>query len=121
MVLVLDNMASRYSFFFQAEDGIRDLYVTGVQTCALPISEGGQHALLGLVETACQEAGRRAAVPPDRRDRHQQARVVGGLEQVLEPPRPRRSRVKSVGREIGRASCRERVEMAVGAGVVQKK
>src|SRR5256886_8925128 len=26
-------------FFFQAEDGIRDLTVTGVQTCALPISE----------------------------------------------------------------------------------
>src|SRR2546427_2144 len=26
------------SFFFQAEDGIRDLTVTGVQTCALPIS-----------------------------------------------------------------------------------
>ena len=25
-------------FFFQAEDGIRDLIVTGVQTCALPIS-----------------------------------------------------------------------------------
>src|SRR6266576_2364158 len=25
-------------FFFQAEDGIRDLYVTGVQMCALPIS-----------------------------------------------------------------------------------
>src|SRR2546430_6755976 len=25
-------------FFFQAEDGIRDLTVTGVQTCALPIS-----------------------------------------------------------------------------------
>src|SRR5438874_8227318 len=37
-------------FFFQAEDGIRDLYVTGVQTCALPISlqrytEQGQKAL----------------------------------------------------------------------------
>src|SRR5690554_7147933 len=27
-------------FFFQAEDGIRDLYVTGVQTCALPIFVG---------------------------------------------------------------------------------
>src|SRR5207247_5178970 len=26
-----------YSFFFQAEDGIRDPLVTGVQTCALPI------------------------------------------------------------------------------------
>src|SRR5690606_41195143 len=25
-------------FFFQAEDGIRDFHVTGVQTCALPIS-----------------------------------------------------------------------------------
>src|SRR5438874_13360764 len=29
-------------FFFQAEDGIRDLYVTGVQTCALPISDGAR-------------------------------------------------------------------------------
>src|SRR5690606_41146004 len=29
------NMLS--SFFFQAEDGIRDFHVTGVQTCALPI------------------------------------------------------------------------------------
>src|SRR5690349_21903020 len=29
-------------FFFQAEDGIRDLYVTGVQTCALPICAGGR-------------------------------------------------------------------------------
>src|SRR2546430_2783675 len=28
----------RLLFFFQAEDGIRDLTVTGVQTCALPIS-----------------------------------------------------------------------------------
>src|SRR5207245_6085199 len=27
-------------FFFQAEDGIRDATVTGVQTCALPISIG---------------------------------------------------------------------------------
>src|SRR2546430_12568208 len=29
-------------FFFQAEDGIRDLTVTGVQTCALPIFEERQ-------------------------------------------------------------------------------
>src|SRR5690606_39690526 len=28
----------RCLFFFQAEDGIRDFHVTGVQTCALPIS-----------------------------------------------------------------------------------
>src|SRR2546430_8801650 len=31
-------------FFFQAEDGIRDLTVTGVQTCALPICSFAQHA-----------------------------------------------------------------------------
>src|SRR2546426_12370463 len=38
------NLASMYSrcfFFFQAEDGIRDYKVTGVQTCALPISPKG--------------------------------------------------------------------------------
>src|SRR3712207_8814351 len=29
---------SFFFFFFQAEDGIRDIGVTGVQTCALPIS-----------------------------------------------------------------------------------
>src|SRR5690606_40307072 len=35
--------------FFQAEDGIRDFHVTGVQTCALPISaeEAMEHGLLG--------------------------------------------------------------------------
>src|SRR6185312_11123685 len=32
------NVILFYFFFFQAEDGIRDLIVTGVQTCALPIS-----------------------------------------------------------------------------------
>src|SRR6266481_9111040 len=37
-------------FFFQAEDGIRDGTVTGVQKCALPISQVGQRA---TCETAC--------------------------------------------------------------------
>src|SRR6266496_5654118 len=32
-----DDRSTVVFFFFQAEDGIRDLYVTGVQTCALPI------------------------------------------------------------------------------------
>src|SRR5690625_6858400 len=35
-------------FFFQAEDGIRDGHVTGVQTCALPISDGKNSFLYGL-------------------------------------------------------------------------
>src|SRR3990167_10066569 len=34
------------SFFFQAEDGIRDLTVTGVQTCALPISNSCDNVLV---------------------------------------------------------------------------
>src|SRR5687768_18033869 len=33
-----------FFFFFQAEDGIRDVAVTGVQTCALPISAARGHA-----------------------------------------------------------------------------
>src|SRR5690606_40860967 len=32
-----------FFFFFQAEDGIRDFHVTGVQTCALPICVAGEH------------------------------------------------------------------------------
>src|SRR5690606_41193749 len=41
-------------FFFQAEDGIRDFHVTGVQTCALPIS----HALVSDICRGLLEAGR---------------------------------------------------------------
>src|SRR5215467_15115243 len=42
-----------FFFFFQAEDGIRDYKVTGVQTCALPISAvAGTHEELGLREPA---------------------------------------------------------------------
>src|SRR3989441_8798421 len=33
-------------FFFQAEDGIRDKLVTGVQTCALPISAAAPHPVI---------------------------------------------------------------------------
>src|SRR2546428_2948164 len=36
-----------FFFFFQAEDGIRDLIVTGVQTCALPIWTHPWHQLVG--------------------------------------------------------------------------
>src|SRR2546430_11224913 len=39
-------------FFFQAEDGIRDLTVTGVQTCALPISRRRREPPRALPEDA---------------------------------------------------------------------
>src|SRR5258708_25813005 len=53
-------------FFFQAEDGIRDDLVTGVQTCALPISDDGRprpHRALGgqrLLRLERPRRGRRA-------------------------------------------------------------
>src|SRR2546427_3793036 len=51
-----------YSFFFQAEDGIRDLTVTGVQTCARPAGHaGGNHAC-----RRAQEGRGRHRLPPER-------------------------------------------------------
>src|SRR5690606_13147396 len=38
---VMSRAADQVAFFFQAEDGIRDFHVTGVQTCALPIYAKG--------------------------------------------------------------------------------
>src|SRR5258707_10345530 len=37
-----------FFFFFQAEDGIRDIGVTGVQTCALPICVGSRMSISRL-------------------------------------------------------------------------
>src|SRR5258707_10543831 len=49
-VLIVQMMASVeidcFVFFFQAEDGIRDIGVTGVQTCALPILPQGNRSAI---------------------------------------------------------------------------
>src|SRR5438309_9240020 len=65
-----DNRFYTIFFFFQAEDGIRDGTVTGVQTCALPIyelvAEGGAHALEilnGDARRVPAHLGTRAEVP----------------------------------------------------------
>src|SRR6476661_10126541 len=50
-----------YFFFFQAEDGIRDSSVTGVQTCALPISTRGCRATARPASTTSWRT------PPPRR------------------------------------------------------
>src|SRR3989441_8997858 len=59
-----------FFFFFQAEDGIRDKLVTGVQTCALPIYQI-ENAMLALA------VGREAGADP--------ARAVPGLAAVQLP------------------------------------
>src|SRR5256885_14763671 len=50
-------------FFFQAEDGIRDYKVTGVQTCALPIFVEEDHApvAVGTMRLAQQRSDQRVA------------------------------------------------------------
>src|SRR2546430_11277682 len=71
-------------FFFQAEDGIRDLTVTGVQTCALPISArarcaerhdqlesgDGQHRLRRLQPAVLRTARRRIGARHPRSEEH---------------------------------------------------
>src|SRR5256885_8495446 len=53
MILDVISQSDNYLFFFffQAEDGIRDYKVTGIQTCALPIFEGLQESLLDALES----------------------------------------------------------------------
>src|SRR3712207_8580863 len=56
-------MIIAFFFFFQAEDGIRDIGVTGVQTCALPISDQRRWLPAGAVLRGGGADRRRAAAP----------------------------------------------------------
>src|SRR5437763_15114283 len=92
-----------FFFFFQAEDGIRDTSVTGVQTCALPIFFQG-------------------AERPARRRRPRAA--TAALEHAHPGLYLRRQgtlRAFHAVEEIGRASCSERVEITVVEVSVEKK
>ena len=56
------NLSIVETFFFQAEDGIRALTVTGVQTCALPIYVGDVRVMMcGLAGICADDAGTNAA------------------------------------------------------------
>src|SRR6266478_3439266 len=67
-------------FFFQAEDGIRDLTVTGVQTCALPISNKWicpqverrhrRESRSGTIARRDRNARGRSGIEPGARERH---------------------------------------------------
>src|SRR3712207_7598008 len=88
-------------FFFQAEDGIRDIGVTGVQTCALPIyGWEWQPDLLRLraVLEAPQLAALRELVPPVTVTTDPVDQQLAALIAADDGPS-----------QIGRASCRERV------------
>src|SRR5688500_19105778 len=94
-------------FFFQAEDGIRDYKVTGVQTCALPIFDVFV-ARLGVLEFRIVFLVGRLA----QRELH----FFESLAEVLIDRGLFVGRGQRRGGEIGRASCRERGEMEGGEG-----
>src|SRR5205085_9350734 len=58
---VMRTLTSTIFFFFHAEVGIRDLTVTGVQTCALPIYAPAQRALVVALQAALAGMGERGA------------------------------------------------------------
>src|SRR5438876_3147486 len=66
--VLIGGPAARTSlhFFFQAEDGIRDGRVTGVQTCALPISRGSRSSRLLESSSGTSPTGKSSSSPARR-------------------------------------------------------
>src|SRR3712207_9479215 len=91
-----------YLFFFQAEDGIRDIGVTGVQTCALPI------------------CGRQGCAPGPDPAKRAEVELPPGSELGRPAGNEERRRDAEVRHQIGRASCRERVYISVVAVLLKK-
>src|SRR5204862_2085604 len=101
--------------------GIRDLYVTGVQTCALPIS-------VRRIVRLAEEVGIRAGTPwPDEgkllavRQRMGRPGAVVVTREAEELLKPRTEQIrawldKDHLLQIGRASCRERMKICEGGG-----
>src|SRR2546430_6214673 len=90
-------------FFFQAEDGIRDLTVTGVQTCALPICT--QADIRDQVEGESESQGRDDDEAQFHATEAIRARGVGlGSHETAHPSRQRR---RSEERRVGK-ECRSR-------------
>src|SRR2546426_7109033 len=97
-----------FFFFFQAEDGIRDYKVTGVQTCCSS----------DLPRNAAQRGGdilpRRCMSENGRQDQAHRREFVGEvvsnkMQKTVVVVVKRFVRHHRYGKEIGRASCRERV------------
>src|SRR5205085_4771497 len=95
-------------FFFRAEDGIRDLTVTGVQTCALPILRFFPIGSRGSV-------WRSSPFPSWRRSSRRRAAAAATARATTSSTR----RTTPCCPQIGRASCRERVECSVAGELGQ--
>src|SRR2546421_2026437 len=99
--MIFASLFGRFTFFFfQAEDGIRDLIVTGVQTCALPI--------FGLADERGALLHHDGVVGGGGGSEHAHLGGGGGQRRGEASLGPR-GRAHVVVPQIGRASCRERV------------
>src|SRR5690349_12455178 len=100
------------AFFFQAEDGIRVLYVTGVQTCALPICGRSDAAARDVLSVGAREAPRRADGRARRSGRVRGGRGDSGRARRRDPQRRQRRSL------AGRAVARQRLSRIALAACV---
>src|SRR5207247_3448435 len=103
---------------FQAEDGIRDPLVTGVQTCALPIYSskltGDAATGVSILRRALEEPLRQLAINGGKDG----SVVVEGVRRAQKEHQSDKYGFNVLTDQIGRASCRERVESTTGDGIV---
>src|SRR6266496_4670050 len=101
-------------FFFQAEDGIRDLYVTGVQTCALPILayRVGQ---LGLTFPAVMSAANEVAVLAFLEGKIPLTRIIEIVQGVVDEHQAPASVVSVVNLERADSWARQRAAEIIEA------
>src|SRR5690606_39740574 len=94
---------SYFVFFFQAEDGIRDFHVTGVQTCALPISRSPSRPTVSSLpnSASCR------STPIGTRDSRVESLRLGATRffqrqenSVIDPTGQPRSEERRVGKEM---------------------
>src|SRR5690606_39635981 len=106
---------------FQAEDGIRDFHVTGVQTCALPICGGtSPSSRASAVANSPRVTAARTPRPTTPTSRRRDACSTAGATELAES-RQTIEGASVTKNEIGRASCRERGWIPEDGGGAKKK
>src|SRR5690606_40040828 len=93
-----------YCFFFQAEDGIRDFHVTGVQTCALPIYSRPSRRTRRLLSGRARRGERAVQLAAVK----EQFAVLNAVNPQLTPPRSEERRVGKECRSLRRRARQER-------------
>src|SRR5687768_18094921 len=92
-----------FFFFFQAEDGIRDVAVTGVQTCALPILLARQNNTKPEIQEKTEELRVPLVIRPSYSLNNRGNRASHNIQQVAYAQDSDRSEERRVGKE-----CRSR-------------